>query len=451
MLTELRDDVNAFLKTKVPQIPKHTTKQTAQTLKAEKISSIQKINKIIACKYKSIMADISNYCENVMGKPPCEYAIVGMGSLAREEITPYSDFEHIILLFDDVNYKSHLEYFKWFSAIFHIIVINVQESIIPSFNIHCLNSEDCILGNWFYDAITTCGVSFDGMMPHACKFPLGRQQETKNKPFTTELIKPVSEMLKYLSLEADLKNGYHLADILTKTCFVYGNQIIFEQFKDGTQNYLDKRSESDTINDIQNQVRDDLNKFSARSQLTNLKSKATINIKGFVYRSTTLFVSALATKHKISANSCFDLIQQMTNNTKITPNAAQKLKYAIAVACEMRLRVYMEKKSQCDNAIDSNQDGIAKFLDIVGLASTVNYFQITYCLQCEVAKQLNFTKLHFYADPQLINIAISLAFKIPNLTAFSEKTQKKFWEPNKYDFDTCIQNLENAWKKIWSR
>ena len=226
-----------------------------------------------------------------------------MGSLACEEITPYSDFEHIILLFDDVNYESHLEYFRWFSVIFHIIVINLQESIIPGFNIHCLNSKDSSLGDWYYDAITTRGVSFDGMMPHACKFPLGRQQHTINKPFTTELIKPVSKMLTYLSSDADLKNGYHLADILTKTCFVYGNQHIFEQFKHGTQNYLAKKSDADTINDIQKQVKDDLDKFSARFRLANLKSQTTINIKQLVYCSTTLFVSALATKHKISANS----------------------------------------------------------------------------------------------------------------------------------------------------
>ena len=48
------------------------------------------------------------------------------------------------------------------------------------------------------------------MMPHACKFPLGRQQHTKHKQFTTELIKPVSEMLEYLSFEADLKNIINL-------------------------------------------------------------------------------------------------------------------------------------------------------------------------------------------------------------------------------------------------
>ena len=211
-INELREEVNAFLKTEVPQIPKRATEKIVQTLNAQKISAIQHINKTIACKYRSIVADISYYCENVMGETPYECAVVGMGSLAREEITTYSDFEHIILLFDDVNYESHLEYFRWFLVVFHVIAINLQKSSIPSFNIHCLNSKDCSLGDWFYDAITTRGVSFDGMVPHACKFPLGRKLQTKNKPFTTELIKPVSEILKYLSSEARLKNGYHLAD-----------------------------------------------------------------------------------------------------------------------------------------------------------------------------------------------------------------------------------------------
>jgi len=44
------------------------------------------------------MACVSKHCIEIMGKPPCKYALVGMGSLAREEITPYSDFEHIIVL-----------------------------------------------------------------------------------------------------------------------------------------------------------------------------------------------------------------------------------------------------------------------------------------------------------------------------------------------------------------
>ena len=445
-VTKLRNEVKVFLKSKVPKISAKFSKKNRKSLSNAKTRAIQQLNKLIANKYKQIMAEISQYCEDVMGKPPCEYAIVGMGSLAREEITTYSDFEHIILLFDDENYKSYLEYFKWFSVIFHIVVLNVQETIVPSLNIACLNDKESSLGDWFYDDVTPRGISFDGMMPHACKFPLGRQQHTKNKQYTTELIKPVSEMLKYLTSDADLKNGYHLADILTKTCFVFGNEDIFKQFAEGVQNYYETKSETDTIDDSKNQVKQDLNNFSTRFRLNNLKSQHTINIKQLVYRSTTIFISALARKHNISANSCFDIIDEMANNKQITQNTAEKLKFAIAVACEIRLRVYTKKNRQCDNAIYLKQDDIETFLDIVGVAYTISYFQIAYCLQCEVAKQLNFTKLHFYTDPQLINITIGLAFGMTNLPSFSKDSQKQIWYSNKFDFDACIEQLESEMK-----
>ena len=445
-VTNLRNEVKVFLKNKVPKISEITSKPNLIALNKAKTTAIQQLNKLIAHKYKQIMAELSQYCENVMGKPPCKYAIVGMGSLAREEITAYSDFEHIILLFDDENYKSYLDYFKWFSVIFHIVVLNVQETIVPSLNIASLNGNESSLGNWFYDDVTPRGICFDGMMPHACKFPLGRQQHTKNKHFTTELIKPVSEMLEYLSSDADLKNGYHLADILTKTCFVFGNEDIFKLFADGARNYHRTKSQTDTINDITQQVKQDLNNFSTRFRLSKLKSQHSINIKQLVYRSTTIFISALARKHKISANSCFDIIDEMANNKQITQNTGEKLKFAIAVACEMRLRVYTKKNCQCDNAIALKQDGIEKFLDIVGVACTISYFQIAYCLQCEVAKELNFTKLHFYTDPQLINITIGLAFGMTNLTSFSKDSQKQTWDSSEFDFDACIEHLESEMK-----
>ena len=218
----MRDDVDQLLeKAKNQKTPFSQFKLVKRFFKRRnekqpiinKVSSVQQLNQIITFKYKQIMANLGQFCENVMGKPPCKFAIAGMGSLARAEITPYSDFEHIILLFDDENYESYLEYFRWYSVIFHTIILNLQKTIISSLNIETL-------GDWYFDAHTPRGISFDGMMPHASKFPLGRVQLTKDKPFETELIKPISKMLEYLGSEADLKNGYHLADILTKTCFV---------------------------------------------------------------------------------------------------------------------------------------------------------------------------------------------------------------------------------------
>ena len=101
-------------------------------------------------------------------------------------------------------------------------------------------------------------------------------------------------MLKYLSSEADLKNGYHLADILNHTCFVFGKPNIFNRFSKGVKTYRRQKSVTDIINDVQQQVKEDLNSFSTRFRLTSLKSQNTINIKQLVYRSTTIFISALA-------------------------------------------------------------------------------------------------------------------------------------------------------------
>ena len=62
------------------------------------------------------MAELSKYCETVMGDSSCKFLVVGMGSLARKEITPYSDFEHVIALENDTNtrsdYESILNYFR---------------------------------------------------------------------------------------------------------------------------------------------------------------------------------------------------------------------------------------------------------------------------------------------------------------------------------------------------
>jgi len=414
-----------------------------QKQKATKILFIEQLNITIANRYKSIMADVSKFCEEVMGKLPCKFAIVGMGSLARNEVTPYSDFEHIIILSNLENYKLHLEYFRWYSVIFHIILLNLQETIIPSLNIKSLKKEDSLTDDWYFDAHTLRGISFDGMMIPACKFPLGRTETTKNKNFKTELIKPVKELLNYLSSE-DLKNKYHLADILTRTCFVFGNENLFNCFQQGVEKYLKSKSKYEKTQEVKKQVKEDLEKFSAKFRLVELKVCDTINIKQLVYRSSTLFISALARIHNILENLCFDIVRKMANNNIITNTAKNKLLYATAIACEIRLRVYLKYNSQKD-VVDLNLNGknSESFLDIIGVESTLNYFQIAYCLQCEVAKQLCFGKFHFYSNPQLLNFTLDLAFgKNSEMKNFTKENLSILWNSKTFNFDGSIDQLE---------
>ena len=378
-----------------------------------KVISMKNIQLQIASHYKNIMKDLSQFCEYVMGPPPCKFAVVGLGSLARDLITPYSDFEHIILLEIHPSNENHLEYFRWFSVIFQVVILNLQETIIPSLNIMYLNDKTCDLGDWFFDTQTS-GVSFDGMMPHACKFPLGRTQPTEKKPWTTELIKPVDKMLKYLSSEVELKNGYHLDDILMETCFVYGHHTLHDEFQNGIKLYKESKTQNEILDDLQQQVKEDMDNFATRIRLANLKPTDVLNVKQMFYRSSMLFIAALGKIHGTASSSCFDIIDELVDQEKITENTKRKLAIATAISCEIRLRFYQQEKSQRDYIKPQGKAGTIfdEILKVIDIDSIINYFQITYCLQREVTRLLNIKGTHIYSNASLLNITICYALKL---------------------------------------
>jgi len=55
---------------------------------------------------------------------------------------------------------------------------------------------------------------------------------------------------------------------------------------------------------------------------------------------------------------------------------------------------------------------------------------------------LNFSKLHFYSDYQLINIRIGLAFGINIASRFVKDEQQRFWDSSEFNFDKYIEQIE---------
>ena len=373
-----------------------------QTLKINSIKQIQ--HQVTAC-YKQIMKTISKYCHDVMGPQPCKFAIVGMGSLARNEITPYSDFEHVILLENQGSYEHHLKYFRWFSIIFHIIILNLQETIIPSLNVKHLNDKTAELGDWFFDTQTK-GVSFDGMMPHACKFPLGKAKTIKTS--TTELIKPVNKMLEYLSCKDSFVNDHHLSDILMQTCFVYGDDSLYQEFEKGISLHIESKSKQETFVDIELQLQNDLHAFANIIDIREIKRKGTFNVKKLFYRTSTLFITAFGRIFDIKSSSCFDIINALGEKKQISDYAKQKLSFAVAIACKIRLSVYINAKSQHDY-VQTCENGETVFDDvfkIVDRQSIVSYFQITTSLHAEVMILLKGRLHSSQLDESICNIYI---------------------------------------------
>ena len=446
LVESMRNNVNGRL-SEIPIITESKSNNAINRQEQEKVEAIEELQHKITADYTGIMANIAKDCEEIMGTAPCNFAVVGMGSLARKEITPYSDFEHIIVLGTNGNYQNenNLNYFRWFSVIFQVIIINLGETIIPS----VLNETNSKLGKWFYDDVTTRGICFDAMLPWAFKLPLGRPK-TKNKPWTTELIKTVPDMLKYLNEDEIIKNGYHLGDILTKTCYVYGDRSLYQEFESGATVILNKQNEN-IKTEVLSQIKDDLETFSIRSVLSKISDDGKCNVKKDVYHVTTLFVAALGRLNKISKRSCFEVIHELEIKQAISKNARNKLSYAIALACEIRLKWYMTKNRQSDQIIDPN--AAKRLLEIVGKTSVIDYFQIAYALQCDISKKFHLKKGHFYSHPDLLNISIHAIFQ--TIVHTESYVESFLANPNAQerllDFDIALSRLQEKTSKSFNK
>ncbi|XP_078490980.1 uncharacterized protein LOC144747088 [Ciona intestinalis] len=372
---------NRLKSVELPLIPDNVEGEELVALQKQKIASVKKMQDGITANYTELMKYVSDKCEKIMGKPPCKYTVVGMGSLARAQITLHSDFEHVIVLDDKVGNmrkqkrKKVMRYFRWFTTIFHIIVINLQETIIPAVAIPTLNGEK---EDWFYDSIFPRGVCFDSMLPQTSKMPLGRQQPTKNKPWKTELIKPAAEMLKYLDSEVDMKQGYHLADVLSKTCYVAGDQSLYKDFEQRVISVVVKNDKSSEFKQIKKQVNEDLNSLMIGIQFENLRyNAANNNIKRLIYRNATLFIAALGRLHSIQESSSFDILDRLKDIGFFDEETTHKLKFMVAVALEIRFKMYMKYGKQEDviSGFDfrNMKALVSNLMELVGKESLIQF------------------------------------------------------------------------------
>ncbi|CAH1779467.1 unnamed protein product [Owenia fusiformis] len=307
-------------------------------------------------KLKQFYRGLLDDCYAVLGKPSCKYAILGLGSLARQEATAWSDLESAIL-FDDTN-KSEDEitstktYFRTLSHLFHIKLINLGETILPSLCIPVLNDFNKELpaglrNNEYFDDVTPSGVCFDGAMPWASKTPLGRR-ETDTKP-PLELTMTARELATQQKEDACMKEGYHLADVLMSTTLIDGDGELYDEYNKTVNAILQSPSMQDPtmtvarFRGIQTFI-DDALKEQQKTLLGSLNM--VLSAKKDIYRFATMSINSLKLIHGLSSTCPLDILDELVEVKKISESAAQDLKIMVCIAINLRHSVYAKKNRQ---------------------------------------------------------------------------------------------------------
>nr|WP_166155124.1 tetratricopeptide repeat protein [Neochlamydia sp. AcF84]NGY94722.1 hypothetical protein [Neochlamydia sp. AcF84] len=277
---------------------------------------------------------------NILGAEPCEYAMIGFGSLAREEMTPYSDLEFGILIKEDTS--KNREYFKRLSALIHLKIINLGETILPALNIPCLKAID------FFDGLTPRGFAFDGagVEGKGCKTPFGNLK-------TFELIQTPDKMAQYIA--KDEKGQWwhekepHLPMELLSFTLLLGNPELIEQYRQKIQEKLDTPYQKGL------NLRDYLAKYHLAQVdmatfdpgLGNLGSQGMLfKVKNDFYRFPHLALDRLALITGIEDPNTFDRIEKLNKQSVLTIAAAKNLKKWMSIALFMRLKTYSHYQAQ---------------------------------------------------------------------------------------------------------
>ncbi|CAB4035839.1 tetratricopeptide repeat 28-like, partial [Paramuricea clavata] len=302
-----------------------------------------------------LVSMLAKECESRIGQPPCGYAIIALGSVARVEATPFLDLEFVIL-YSDPTIGDKISYFRVLTHFLHLKVVNLGETILPSLGIEELNDFQSSNPNgiWFHDSETPRGISFDGAMPWASKTPLGRMA-TKNKP-ALELIRTPEQMAEFQDEEFALKEGYHLADIVSRTSLFCGMQVLLDEYNDRVTEKLTTKSRvvkgktNPTIGCMRGirQMRDDNDTYAPfGSHLgASLDTGGIFDAKKEFYRLISLLLSDLGLIFDIRSPSPWQVISELVSQKIIDESENARFKVCLSIANEIRLKTCIGNNGQ---------------------------------------------------------------------------------------------------------
>ncbi|XP_028402859.1 uncharacterized protein LOC114525656 [Dendronephthya gigantea] len=301
--------------------------------------------------YVRLVSMLVKECESRLGQKPCDYAIIALGSVARMEATPFSDLEFAIL-YSDQTIGDKVNYFRVLSHFLHMKVINLGETILPTLAIEELNdfqSSDPN-SNWFYDSQTCRGISFDGAMPWASKTALGRMA-TQDKP-ALELIKTPEQMAELQDEKIAVKEGYHLADIMSRATLLYGERPLFDEYNERVAEKLNAVTKFTpaTVGFVRGIQQMMLDIASYHPYYSYLGSHCTIgaffDAKKQFYRLISLLLSDLGLVFDVRCASPWQVISALQARGIIDDTEGTSIRVCLSIANEIRLKTYLANGGQ---------------------------------------------------------------------------------------------------------
>ena len=316
------------------------------------VDSINDVYQSINTCLITFTADLWEKALVLTGAVPCESCLLGLGSLVRQEATPYSDIECVLLIEKDT--PANRLYFRKAVVIFHGLTLSLGETIIPSLSIPALHGGSDENLSDFYDRgyYIKRGYSLDGLMGHASKVPLGRLSLPK-MPWGLELIQTPAALAYHVTPVSDRLEGHHLAAMLANTVFVSGNKDLQVEFNKTVQAHLTYKSKqisvSTTVQEKRalDELREDIETYNP--EISGNDEGKQLHVKKDLYRLPTLLIQGLTQLLGGREQRAHQELTYLFQQELFDERAQQIIAVWLILAKTARLQMYIRNESQHDN------------------------------------------------------------------------------------------------------
>ena len=286
---------------------------------------------------------------DICGEAPCDFAAVCMGSMARGEMTPYSDLEFIFLV---ENKKDGVEeYFERLALTVYFLIGNLGETHLKYMNIEefserkgsPISLDETRAERWFDDTSTN-GFKIDGLSPNAGNIPTGNGSEEQHNHLIVTVEELVSRYTEVYLQVSDYKKASKgdLSAMLSSTTLIYGAEDLFNTFRGSITKVQPSQKRQFVSREM---LLIDAEKFSFEPQ-KNMMEK--VNLKEKVYRFPTILTFDLKILHCLKSSTCWEVLTEAEDQGQISHVLASDLAFLVSVGLYVRFSAYSAYASQND-------------------------------------------------------------------------------------------------------
>jgi ankyrin repeat protein/Tfp pilus assembly protein PilF len=288
--------------------------QCEKTLKQEGFTP--KLLQVLSLQFSDLLSKILSDAQTQLGPPPVKWACLGLGSMARGEMCPYSDLEFAFVIEKETT--EALEYFRTLSRLIQIQIINLGET-------------KCEIFGPLQPSPTPNGFCMDtgGNIPISGVFELIGTPQKLAQTQTSQWI----------------DDNIILANVMNSICLIAGESKLAAQ-------YLKKKKEVQKLQKTREKLALRLLAGHLQEFSPNLtKEKEEINafgIKKELYRPIQEILSSLALLFKLKSTNTSKRIDELVKLKVFSSQGAANLKKAISQALDLRLEAHLFYKDETE-------------------------------------------------------------------------------------------------------